>query len=79
MYEHNLDGGVAEYPDGYIFTAGETEQAFESAAFALRVGEVTNEPVQTSLGYHVIRRVALREDDYELVRFEAMQAMALGQ
>lgn len=79
MYEHNLDGGVAEYPEGYVFTTGETEQAFEAAAFSLKVGEVTEEPVKTSLGYHVIRRVALSQEDYELVRFEAMQAMALGQ
>lgn len=79
MYEHNLDGGVAEHPDGYIFTTGETEQAFETAAFALSIGAVTEEPVKTSLGYHVIRRVSLNTEDYELVRFEAMQAMALGQ
>lgn len=79
MYEHNLDGGVVEHPDGYVFTHGDIDPDFEAAAFSLAIGEVTEKPVKTSLGYHVIRRVALTSDDYEAVRFEAMQALALQQ
>ncbi len=80
MYEHNLDGGVAEYPEGYVFTKGEIgDQDFEDAAFALQIGELTKKPVKSSLGYHVILRVAMKQEDYEEVRLEAMQKLALGQ
>ena len=80
MYEHNLDGGVAQYPEGYVFTRGEVgDQSFEDAAFALKIGQVTNQPVKSEKGYHVILRVALSEKDYEEVRLEAMQKLAMGQ
>lgn len=80
MYEHNLDGGVVSNPDGYVFSAGEIgDQSFEDAAFALEIGELTDEPVKSEKGYHVIRRVALSEEDYESVRMEAIQKIAMGQ
>ncbi len=80
MYEHNLDGGVAEYPEGYVFAKGEIGDAdFEEAAFALEIGEITKKPVKSSWGYHVIQRVPLSTSDYEQVRLEAMQKLALGQ
>ncbi len=80
MYEHNLDGGVAEYPEGYVFARGEIgDKAFEDAAFALQVGKITKKPVKSSWGYHVILRAEMTQEDYEAVRLEAMQKMALGQ
>jgi len=80
MYEHNLDGGVAKNPEGYVFTKGEVgDQSFEDAAFALNVGQVTDQPVKSAKGYHVIQRVALEQEDYEAVRLQAMQKLALGQ
>lgn len=41
----------------YSFGKGETEEAFEKAAFDLGTGEISN-IVETSLGYHVIKCVS---------------------
>ncbi len=41
-----------------FFGRGKMVKEFERAAFSLRVGEYTREPVKTHFGYHVILRVA---------------------
>ena len=38
------------------FTKGQMVPAFEQAAFKLNVGAMTNEPVKTKFGYHIIKR-----------------------
>jgi peptidyl-prolyl cis-trans isomerase NIMA-interacting 1 len=40
------------------FSKGDMQVEFESAAFSLRPGEMTREPVRTDSGYHLIWRVA---------------------
>lgn len=56
--ELSLDPGSAKR-DGSLgyFGRGKTVKPFEEAAFALKVGQVS-QPVKTKYGYHVIKRFA---------------------
>ena len=54
LKEFNEDTGE---PDaGYTFTEGQMDSAFEEAAFALNIGEVSG-VVKGTNGYHIIKRV----------------------
>ena len=61
--EYNEDPGVEQYPNGYCFTAGQMDEAFEAASAALQPWEVSPEPVESAYGYHVILRLPTTGDD----------------
>ena len=52
---HGLDGTKDRGGDLGYFSYEEMVPEFSAAAFALEVGQYTKEPVQTQLGYHVIK------------------------
>ena len=60
---YNEDPGVAQYPNGYCFTSGQMDAAFETASAALQPYEVTPEPVESAYGWHVILRLPTTGDD----------------
>lgn len=57
--EYNQDPGVKSNPDGYVFTDGEMVAEFQNGVSGINVGEYNL--VETSYGYHIVKRLALDE------------------
>lgn len=75
---YGTDPGMTQNPDGYIFTKGEMVAEFESSAFSLEIGAIS-EPVKTTYGYHIIKREALpsitKETAYNIANQIAMHKL----
>ena len=61
MQANSEDGGLAMYPDGYLFTPGTMVPEFEDATAALEDYGLS-EPVQSSYGWHIILRLPIEPD-----------------
>lgn len=54
--EKSIDGSKRRGGDLGIFGRGMMVKEFERAAFALQVGQFTQEPVKSEFGFHIIKR-----------------------
>ena len=57
------DPGSKSQPEGYVFTEGEMVTEFYEGTKALKVDEISD-IVETSYGYHIIKRLPLNDSDY---------------
>lgn len=63
MHEHSADkGGLASFPEGYLFQEGDMVGQFYDGTLALQIGEFSKELVETSYGYHIIYRLPINYD-----------------
>lgn len=56
MFLYSEDSGLTSNPNGYIFTANEMVEAFESATRSLEFGQISD-LVESPFGYHIILRL----------------------
>ncbi|WP_066634306.1 peptidylprolyl isomerase [Desulfolucanica intricata] len=76
--EKSEDPGSKDNGGLYTFGKGEAVQEFETAALALKPGEITKEPVKTVYGYHIIkmeRTIPSEKRPFEEVKAQIMQTM----
>ena len=78
MNEHSQDTGLAAYPNGYVFTAGEMVAEFEEGTRALEFGAVSG-IVESSYGYHIIMRQDPAESEEVQTQWQAAEMDALVQ
>lgn len=70
--EHSTDPGSAENGGEYELQSGQMVPEFEQAALQLEEGEMTEEPVKTQFGYHIIKMITKGEvKSFEEVKDEA--------
>lgn len=62
MNANSEDGGLAQNPDGYTFTAGEMVVPFEEGTRALAYDEIS-EVIESEFGYHIILRLDPDSDE----------------
>lgn len=70
--EHSMDPGSVQTGGEYPLVLGQFLPEFEEAALELEEGEMTQEPVETEYGYHIIRRVERGTLEEEREAIEAM-------
>ncbi len=77
---HSTDSGAANGGDLGFFKKGDMVPEFSAAAFALKPGEITQTPVHSQYGWHVIKVIEIRpgqpptfEQSHDQIRQEIIQ------
>ena len=61
--DESQDPGSQSQPEGYVFTEGEMVTEFYEGTKALKIDGISD-VIETSYGYHVIKRLALSDEDF---------------
>jgi len=76
--EQSEDSGTSVVGGLYTFSEADAVEEFSDAAFALKDGEYTRQPVKTNYGYHVIKRenlIPASQETFEEVKQELTDQM----
>ncbi|MEG2420116.1 MAG: peptidylprolyl isomerase [Oscillospiraceae bacterium] len=76
MNAESEDTGLATNPDGYVFTAGQMVEPFETGTRALEFGKISG-LVESDFGYHIILRLDPTSDEVRDQMKEATNTEAL--
>lgn len=78
MKQNSEDPGLAQNPDGYVFTTGQMVKEFEDAVTALEPNQISG-VVESEHGYHIILRVDPGESTALKTQWEGVEVQALLQ
>ena len=70
--EFNEDPGMETNTEGYVFTEGTMVTEFYEGTLAL-ADNGTSEPIESSYGWHIIKRLPLRDEDFAAVEDEVLE------
>lgn len=74
MNANNEDPGMQSNPDGYVFGKSQDfVQVFKDTAFSMKVGDV--KLIQSSMGYHILYKVALDPSKFDSVKSDVLTDM----
>ncbi|MDR0489757.1 MAG: S-layer homology domain-containing protein [Oscillospiraceae bacterium] len=77
MFENSEDtGGLAPFPDGYLFQYNDMVEPFSKACAALKTGEYSG-IVESEFGYHIIYRIPINYDIVPLAYANARETTTL--
>ena len=76
MHEHSEDGGLAPFPNGYLFQYGDMVPEFYDACVALEIGKSSG-VIETTYGYHIIYRLPINYDEIPSYYINQGQYMTL--
>ena len=73
--EYSDDSSASKGGDLGYFTQDEMVSAFSKAAFSLKTGEVYNKVVETSSGYHIIKKTGEKDQDFDDVKDDLIKTL----
>ena len=73
--EYSDDSSASKGGDLGYFTQDEMVSAFSKAAFSLKTGEIYNKVVETSSGYHIIKKTGENDQDFDDVKDDLIKTL----
>ena len=73
--EYSDDSSASKGGDLGYFTQDEMVSAFSKAAFSLKTGEIYNKVVETSSGYHIIKKTGEKDQDFDDVKDDLISTL----